>query len=216
MKKIITACVVCFTTLGSGVPRASAWWLFNGCCNCGPRICCRQPNAFSPFCCQGPGGSFPMTGCGYGGSPWGSMPGGGSPACGFSGDEGHVSQLPAPDTTGAPVLNGTVTAPGNNGSNPSSSVAAPGQNAQPVPPGAAPRPLPTWGARGMNPMAPGYYPGSTSYGPINVSPPNYSGFPGYGPASGNPSYYPSYPSYPSYGPTNGIPPGYGAATGIGR
>lgn len=204
MNKIVTLSLVGFTALGLGIPRASAWWLFD-CNHCCAKICCRQYNAFSPFCCCAPGGGYFPAGYACGGSP----------ACGYPGAQGYVSELPGPETTGAPGTNGTETPPANNGSNPSSSVAAPGQNTQPVPPGAVPHPLPPWGAGAANPTAPGAYPGSSVYG----MPSNNSGFPVYGPANGSPSYY---PSYPSFGPANGSPssypsyPGYGPAAGFGR
>jgi hypothetical protein len=183
MRKLIAISFVSFVTLGVNVPSASAWWLWDGLCGhgcCAP-ICCRQYNAFSPFCCEG--AYYPMPGYGQDGSA----------ACSFSGDQGYLGELPAAGAMGDAVPNGQAVPPANNQPTnnqpaPGSSAPAPRDNPQTLRPAMPPQAFPTWGTGMMNPgNVPGTYPGFPSYGPVN--------------GNGLPSYN---PGFTGYGPTNGF------------
>jgi hypothetical protein len=175
MKTMSAVFLVGFVTLGSGAQKASAWWpwdaiFHNDCC---PRICCKQYNAFSPFCCEG---FNPVPGYGYGGSP----------ACAFSDGQGYLGELPAPGTVAGPATNTPATPPANVGTAPNSSATAPG-NAQVSQPGVPVRTWPAWGPGMMNPAGvPGFQPGFMNHGPASAisGPSYYPGFSGYGQANG--------------------------------
>jgi hypothetical protein len=52
MKKLCTVAFLGLFGLGLTAQSASAWWWTNWCCEKhGPKIHCRQYNAFSPYCC---------------------------------------------------------------------------------------------------------------------------------------------------------------------
>jgi hypothetical protein len=180
MRKLIAVSLVSFAILGADVRTASAWCLLDalgghGCC---AHICCRQYNAFSPFCCEGAAGYCPMPGYGYGGSP----------GCSFSGDQGYLGELPTLGTTAEPAVNGQALPPANTQPAPNSSVPTPRENTQALRPAIPPQTFPAWGGGMTNPG--------------NVSGP-YLSYPGYGPVNGNgvPS---SYPGFTGYGPANGF------------
>jgi hypothetical protein len=197
MRRVITGALLGFAVLGWHASNASAWPLESlfrnhGCC---AKICCKQYNAFSPFCCEGVAGS-------------GGMPGYGDDSAGYclAGDQGYVGDLPAPGANGTPVPNAPAGAPTNGKPATGASTAAPRGAVQLPLAGAAPQPLPAWGSGFVNPpSAPGYYPGFTGYGPVNGN-----GFPSYYPGAtsygiGNGTTAPSYnPGFINYGPANGF------------
>jgi len=174
MNRTLAVFLVGFLTLGSGVQKASAWWLwdtlFHHDC---PRTRCTQYNAFSPFCCEG---YSPMPGYGHGGTL----------ASSFSDGQGYLGELPAPGVAAGPVMGTPTFARENIGAAPDAVFTVPGNNAQVVQPGVPVRQWPGWRPGMMNPPpAPGFYPGFINYGPANVpSSPSYPGFPAYGPANG--------------------------------
>jgi hypothetical protein len=184
MRKLLAISLVGFATVGAGAPRTAAWFGDHKCC---ANICCRQYNAFSPFCCDGAVGG-PMPGYGYGGSP----------ACSFPGGEGNLGELPAPGMIGGPVTAAPITPPANGAPTARSPIMAPGY-IQGWQPGGTARPGPAWGTGMTNPGGvPGSYPG---YAPANGTgaPPYYPGVMGYGTAA--PPYY---PGATGYGPANGF------------
>src|SRR5438132_14364389 len=170
MKRMIPVSLVGLVLLGSGGPRASAWWpwdsLFSN------HQCCKQYNAFSPFCCEGPGGCCPMPCSGAGGSP----------ACLFPDGQGFLGELPAPGVIAGPAVTAPATPPASVGSPRNSGPTVPRNNVQAIQPGMGPRPGPAWGGGMMNPPGvPGYYPGFMNYGPAS--------------GMGGPSYYPGFTGY---------------------
>lgn len=164
---MIAVSLLGWVALGSGASNASAWWPWDALFShhdCDGHICCRQYNAFSPFCCEGAVGYYD----------------GGSPACLYQGDQAYLGELPAPGVITGPTRN-TPATPGN------SAPPMVGNNAQAIPPGIGPRPGPVWGPGMMNPTGiPGYYPGFLNYGPASGvgGPSYYPGFIGSGPANG--------------------------------
>ena len=53
MKKLFPVAVLGLVGLGLATETASAGWWGNWCCNRhSPKLCCRQYNAFSPYCCE--------------------------------------------------------------------------------------------------------------------------------------------------------------------
>lgn len=83
MKKLCTVAILSLAALGVGATQAWAWC---HCC-CGVKVCCKQPNAFSPPCCypcgkwwppcygfNAPGPNLAM-GCGSDCGPGGMMQG---------------------------------------------------------------------------------------------------------------------------------------------
>ena len=213
MKKPLTMSVLGFVILGACVQKASAWgFLDHRCCG---NICCKQYNAFSPFCCATPNGTYPVPGHGYGGAPALSFPGAG----------GNLGELPDPNMMGGAAPDASAAPPVYNGPFPNSANPVPGNGPQAFQQGVPPRPWPN-GPAMMN--SPGYtpaYPGFMAYGPANgpAAAPYYPGFSGYGPVNG-PAAAPYYPGFTGYGPTNGTaaPPYYpgftpnGAGNGVGR
>jgi hypothetical protein len=179
MRKLIAVSVVSFVLLGADVGTASAWWPFDGlfghgCC---AQVCCRQYNAFSPYCCEGAAGCYPMPGSGCDGSP--------GYTC--SGDQGYLGELPTLGTTGDPTPSGQAIPPATTQPAPSSSAPTPRENTQAVRPAIPPQTFPAWGGAMMNPgNVPGSYSGYPVYGPLNGNGvPLYSpGFIGYGSGNG--------------------------------
>jgi len=152
MKKLIA--IALFSIIGIGISQgqASAWWE-HLCCKhkCCLTICCRQYNAFSPFCCDGACGYMPFNpACGQGGCGVG---------CSYPAGSCCPGELPAATEAGKTAVNNV---PG---------FGAPQQ--------VAPAPLPSAGAPANPAQGFGAYGAGSAY-PSGVPAYN-SGFTGYMP-----------------------------------
>jgi hypothetical protein len=145
MKKLSAIAILSVAALVLSQAQASAWWN-HFCCNhcCNMKICCKQYNAFSPFCCDMAQGCVPLGGyAGYGAC------GAGCAASAYP--EGSVGQLPnAAELSGQPMMMGQAGMPGM----PGGMFMAPGNNFSMAPQGWQP-----WGPGMMAPTGvPANYP----------------------------------------------------------
>jgi hypothetical protein len=206
MKKLCTVAIVSLAALGVGATQASAWC---HCC-CGVKVCCKQPNAFSPPCCYPCGKWWPPC---YGFNAPGPNLAMGCSDCGSGMMGPMISPSPVPSqmppATGAPP-NYMPPAPTEVGGPQAGLPAGPtfpfalANRALPMQPaGFAPAnagyypPMGIYPGYGAPPMAPGYGPPMPQgYGPPMVQ--------GYGPPMPQ-GYGP--PLMQVYGPP--MPQGYG-------
>jgi hypothetical protein len=165
MNRFLSLAILGLASLGFSTRPASAWWFHDCCCDhcCQVKLCCRQYNAFSPFCCDMGTGCFPFNqangSCGMDC---------GSATC-FPGSNGCLGSLPATsETPGQATVTGP-TAPSTGTPTYTGPIMPPNSNTPAMPmPSSAVQGWPTF-APGMMYQggAPSYYPGFTGFVPAN-------------------------------------------------